>query len=277
MTEQPATLLQLLLAHKLRPTLDLLGTAPSIKSTYAAATVLGLASSDDWLPAYTSPSCPMHIRALHVFHTNAQVTQLARLSSLKCLQFNAYGQLGKLDQLLAFMRSHSIAVAVIPERKWSNFTKVPSCADYTIVCRDRCRNKGGGLAFFVDKYIAYHQLAPLGAALTEVLVISPDTGPAALTVVSVYIPPTSSCPPRFTASIAPYLLSRELWCSNLAADPRVEVLSNGLEDARFAGLNENSQTRPPTNGASSSSNVSLASLRLVANTEPSTKISLGSD
>ncbi|VDN37007.1 unnamed protein product [Dibothriocephalus latus] len=62
-----------------------------------------------------------------------------------------------LDQLIAVMRSHSIAVVEMQETKWTNSTKVPSCADYTIGCRDR------GLAFLVDKSIAHHQLTLVGA------------------------------------------------------------------------------------------------------------------
>ncbi|VDN23221.1 unnamed protein product [Dibothriocephalus latus] len=90
------------------------------------------------------------------------------------------------------MRLHSIAVAAIQETKWSKSTHVPFCADYTIVRRDRGRNKGGGLAFLVDKSIAHHQLPLLGADPTEVLGISLDIGPLPLTVVN----PTTSylCP-----------------------------------------------------------------------------------
>ncbi|VDN13953.1 unnamed protein product [Dibothriocephalus latus] len=162
----------------------------------------GLANSDNWSPAFTWPSFPVPLPvptppALPVLNINTQVSDLATPPGFKILQFNANGLLGKLDQLLAFMRSHSIAVVDIQETMWTNSTKVPSCADYTIVRRDRGHNKSGGfLAFLMDKPIFHHQLA-----------ISLDNGPAPLIIVNVYIPPTSSYSPGFTASIAPYLPS----------------------------------------------------------------------
>ncbi|VDN38638.1 unnamed protein product [Dibothriocephalus latus] len=61
-------------------------------------------------PAPTPPTLP-------VLNTNPQVSDLATPPGLKILQFNAKGLLGKLDQLLAFMRSHSIAVPPIQETK----------------------------------------------------------------------------------------------------------------------------------------------------------------
>ncbi|VDN13084.1 unnamed protein product [Dibothriocephalus latus] len=103
------------------------------------------------------------------------------------------------------MRSHTIAVVDTQETKWTNSTKVPSCPDYTIGLRDRGRDKGGGLAFLVDKSIAYHQLPLLGVDFTEVLAISLEIRPVPLTVVNI-ISLTSSCP-GFTAAIAPYLPS----------------------------------------------------------------------
>ncbi|VDN33931.1 unnamed protein product [Dibothriocephalus latus] len=188
-------------------------------------------------PSSPAPTPP----ARRVFRTNAQVSELATPPSRKLIQFNVNGLLGKLDQLLAFMRSHCIAVAAIQGTKWPNSTKVFFCADYTIVRRDRGRNKDGGLAFLVDKYIAHHQLPLLGADPTKVLAISFDIGPAPLTVVYVYIPPTFSCPSGFTASIAPYLLDinyptlvyvnrpdivmvTEIWASPCVADSELSIL-----------------------------------------------------
>ncbi|VDK45628.1 unnamed protein product [Dibothriocephalus latus] len=172
--------------------------------------------------------------ALSVCHANVQVFDMATPPGLKLLQFNANGLLGKLDQLLAFMRSHNIAVAAIQAMKWSDSIELPL----------------------------------LGADPMEVLAISLDISPAPLTIVNVYIPPTFSCPPGFTASIAPCLPSE---------DSLVLALDDELEQVPFAVLNGNSQTRLSTNGASSSFDVSLASLSLVASTMWSTEISLVSD
>ncbi|VDN28828.1 unnamed protein product [Dibothriocephalus latus] len=122
----------------------------------------------------------------------------------------------------------------------------------------------------------------LGADPTEILAISLDIGPVSLTVVNIYIPPISSCPPGFTASIAPYSPSgdslvlgdfnahNDLWCSYLAADSREKAMADALEQAPFAVLNKDSPTRLPPNGAPSSPDVSLASLSLIASTTWST-------
>ncbi|VDN26173.1 unnamed protein product, partial [Dibothriocephalus latus] len=71
--------------------------------------------------------------------------------------------------------------------------------------RDRSRNKGG--SFLADKSSTHHQLPMLGADPTEVLAISLDIGSVPLTVLNIYIPLISSCPPGFTTSIAPHLPS----------------------------------------------------------------------
>ncbi|VDN35115.1 unnamed protein product, partial [Dibothriocephalus latus] len=102
------------------------------------------------------------------------------------------------------MRWLSVNVAAIQETNWTTSTKVPSCADYTMVRRDRGRNKGGSLTFLVDKSLAHYQRPLFDADPTEVLAMSLDTGPF---IRNIYIPPISSCPPGFIASIVPYIPS----------------------------------------------------------------------
>ncbi|VDN40369.1 unnamed protein product [Dibothriocephalus latus] len=77
----------------------------------------GLAKAVDSSPAFTCPSCsvPPPVStppARPVLKPNHLVSDIASPPDLEILQFNANGLLGKLDKLLVFMRSHSIAEAV---------------------------------------------------------------------------------------------------------------------------------------------------------------------
>ncbi|VDN08839.1 unnamed protein product [Dibothriocephalus latus] len=170
-------------------------------------------------------------------HKNLQVSDFATLPGLKLLQFKAKGLFGKLDLLLAFMRSYRIAEAAIQDKKWTNSTKIPSCADYTLVRRTRSRNKGGDLALLVDKSITHHQLPLHCVEPMEELASSLASYRERLH------PPPSSCHSLLT-------LRRQFGASSQRGQP---------------------------NTAPSSPDVSLASLRLVASTTWSTETSVRSD
>ena len=71
------------------------------------------------------------------------------------MQHNANGLTGKLDDMLNFMVNHNVDIAAIQETKWTTKSRAPKTPGYTIIRQDRCRDRGGGLAFFIRDNIPY--------------------------------------------------------------------------------------------------------------------------
>ena len=112
-----------------------------------------------------------------------------------------------------------------------------------------------------------------------------------LRIYNFYIPPRSSCPPGYSASLAELLepgdalvlgdanAHSQLWNSNIEEDQRGSVLSNEITESTFAPLNDDTQTRVPFNSENqlSSPDISLASQSLLLSTSWTPIKSLGSD
>ena len=124
--------------------------------------------------------------------------------------------------------------------------------------------------------------------------ISVVAGTSKLRISNFYIPPRSSCPPSYTASLTDLLVPGEalvlgdanthsyLWSSNLEEDKRGQLLSNEITESTYAPLNDDTQTRVPFNSLSSdahfsSPDISLASQSLLLSSSWTPIKSLGSN
>ena len=68
------------------------------------------------------------------------------------------GMSGKHEELLHYLEEHNVLVAAIQETKYTSKSKVKATPNYTLVRKDRGKDKdgqGGGLAFLI------HSIPPL--------------------------------------------------------------------------------------------------------------------
>ena len=107
---------------------------------------------------------------------------------------------------------------------------------------------------------------------------------------NIYIPPSSSCSAGHNASIAHLLSNNEMslivgdinahhfrWDTNTNEDERGEQLADEVVAADYTILNENEATRLPTNGRSTSPDISLATNDIALLSDWSVSTSLASD
>ena len=109
-----------------------------------------------------------------------------------------------------------------------------------------------------------------------------------ITLLSIYIPPSSSCKSGYKPILTPYLQYEDsilagdfnahdpLWHSELQ-DARGSDFADEIGNSNLGTLNDESPTRLPSNGQSSSPDISMASLSLLPYASWETKTSLGSD
>ena len=141
---------------------------------------------------------------------------------------------------------------------------------------DRHKNKGGGLLMlikdmipFVDNTAALPQSANPYLEQQGILITMPNR--QQLHIHNIYIPPRSSCSAGHNSSIAHLLSNNKMslivgdinahhsrWDTDTNEDERGEQLADEIVAADYTILNENEATRLPTNGRSTSPNISLA-------------------
>ena len=126
----------------------------------------------------------------------------------------------------------------------------------------------------------------------EHLAIEVEVGGAKLLVINIYIPPTSSVP-GFTPNLSPlFNIARDVlvmgdfnahdarWHSytlDTAAAARGDVICNALDSGELMCINENSHTRRPQNGRSSSPDLTLTNPHLGINARWEPLVTLNSD
>ena len=209
------------------------------------------------------------------------------------LQFNCNGISNSHDQLDHILRKTSTLVACIQESKLrpsSNFRDFPH---YTAIRRDRPGGGGGGgLITLVHSSVDYiplpsDHLFP-NDTTTEHLAITAFINQRPLNIFNIYIPPTSSCPPRFTPQLDPLFQTQgdtlilgdfnahhPSWYSSTSdssAASRGEAIHEALMDADLALLNSDLHTRLPTSGNPSSPDLSIATPHIALDSDwsPST-------
>jgi hypothetical protein len=203
------------------------------------------------------------------------------------LQFNANGIRSKAAELAYFLDQHNVHVAAIQETKLATTSEDPAFPGYSVLRRDR-NASGGGIAFLIKDNVTYQTVDTPTDGTMESLGIKIFFANSNVTLINVYIPPTSSCPSGYRASLAGLLglqdaiilgdlnAHDELWFSSLR-DARGNDLSDEIDGSNFVVLNEDTPTRVPTNGPLSSPDVSIISDNLAHATEWSAMTTLASD
>jgi hypothetical protein len=117
------------------------------------------------------------------------------------LHWNCNGIKNSITELKDFIRSYQLKIVSLQETKLCPSVKDPSFPDYAILCSDRPVGGGGGLAFLIHHLLQYTLLDTSsvlpGDTATELLAISTTINRSEFYVFNVYVPPSSSCPPRF--------------------------------------------------------------------------------
>ena len=143
---------------------------------------------------------------------------------------------------MVWLQKEEIKIAAIQETKLTEKSKLSTNEMYTLVRKDRGKDKGGGLAFLVHKDVPFQLLpSPPDDPHTEHLAIKVGT----LNIINLYIPPQSSCnTPDYSPSLTQFLHGEEtiiigdlnahdaLWFSALA-DQRGSKFSDEIGAANF--------------------------------------------
>ena len=210
---------------------------------------------------------------------------------LKILQFNCNGISGKAPEIAAFLSQNQIHIAVFQETKLRKKSRNPSLGShYTLIRKDR-EKEGGGLLIAIHESIQYEEININNDGTLEAMGISVVASSSKLRIYNFYIPPRSSCPPGYSASLAELLepgdalvlgdanAHSQLWNSNIEEDQRGSVLSKEITESTFAPLNDDTQTRVPFNSENqlSSPDISLSSQSFLLSTSWTPIKSLGSD
>ena len=216
-------------------------------------------------------------------------------NSLRLMQWNANGISGRLNELLTFLHSNNVNIAVIQETKLTNKYKPLKTPGWAAVRLDRHKNKGGGLLVlikdtvtFVENTAALPQSDDPHLEQEGISITMPNR--QQLHIHNIYIPPRSSCSAGHNASIAHLLCNNEMslivWDinahhsrldTNTSDDERGEQLAEEIDAAAHTILNENEATRLPTNGRSTSPDIRLASNEIALLSYWSVPTSLASD
>ncbi len=203
----------------------------------------------------------------------------------KILQWNCNGLRSRHAELVKFVHENDILIAVIQESKLTSSANIEDIPKFNMYRLDRDRNKGGGLVIYIHESIPFIPLqSPLDDNTTESQAIQFGD----LTIVNVYIPPVTSCPPDYMPDFQSLFPSGEalvlgdfnahdqLWYSSLD-DTRGNNLADFISDSSFGAMNEDIPTRLPSNGQPTSPDISFASLSLLPMTQWTTVKTLGSD
>jgi hypothetical protein len=214
--------------------------------------------------------------------------------NLRLLQYNINGIASKLDELLHYLDKNNIKVAAIQETKLTIKSSTLNTKNYTLVRKDRGKNKGGGLAFLVHESVTFYQETTPPTLSNdphlESLTITIPGKDNKLQIRNIYIPPYSSCQPQYTPPlnnifdelndtsivIGDFNAHNALWFSNGNQDARGRILADIITEKPFGVLNEDSATRI-AGDTYSSPDISLVSNSLLSSSSWKTEISLNSD
>ena len=178
-------------------------------------------------------------------------------------------------------------VACVQETKLTTGSCTPKFPNYVAIRRDRpAGGGGGGILKLVHQSVEYFETqSPFNDNVTECTVIRVKLLDSFISIANIYVPPQSSCPPGFAASLRPLLASDSLIVGDINAhneawslgnnDPRGDSLIDEIDAENFVALNNpDIPTRPPSN---SSPDVALASVNIALNFEWSAIVALNSD
>lgn len=211
---------------------------------------------------------------------------------IKILQFNCNGITNKIDEIVKFMEDNDILLAAIQETKLTHRSKLTNIGQFSLVRKDRGSNKGGGLAFIIHDSLTYRPFSPPPTREPdnhlEQMGIKLISGNSDISIMNLYIPPSSSCESGYAANID-HLLNmndclivgdinahNDLWFSDIQSDSRGEDIAEQIDASSFGILNEHSPTRIAQD-TQSSPDITLASDSIFPSASWQVLTSLGSD
>ena len=183
-------------------------------------------------------------------------------------------------------------LAAIQETKFTDKFNKNTIGDFSLIRKDRVKNKGGGLAFIVHKDIPY-TIKKTNRRLEadefiEELTITLDNRKRRIDVRNIYIPPVSSCNPNYRPALHTILeglgddfiimgdfnAHHPEWDALIGEDSRGTALFEAVQDA---GANEDGMPTRSFRGIKSSPDITLTSQSICSIVEWRTKQALGSD
>ena len=226
----------------------------------------------------TPPSPPSPSRSSPVTATHAP------LSEGSILQYNCNGIQNSHQEILSLLHSRHVLIACLQETKLGPNSTLRDFPDYITIRRDRPNitgPNGGGLITLVHHSIPYIPLPTdhyfTQDVSTEHLAITATINGHPVNIFNIYIPPTSSCPPRFSPALevfrsqgdslflGDYNAHHPSWYSSSSssrAEERGAEILEAITDAGLALLNGDSPTRLPSHGTPSSPDLSIATPHL---------------
>ncbi|ESO07572.1 hypothetical protein HELRODRAFT_170118 [Helobdella robusta] len=197
-------------------------------------------------------------------------SQAVSAGKLNFLQLNCNGIKNKQEEIQQHLINHNIHIAALQESKLTKGSKNPVFREYAIYRKDRGIGRGGGLILLIHNSIPYSIKSLPDVPTIESQAITINASDTDINIINIYIPPQSTCPTGFTASISKFLLIPNvvllgdvnahdpLWYSSLE-DTRGEALASEIENSGCSTLNLDTPTHLPASGQPSSPDISVDS------------------
>ena len=161
-------------------------------------------SPKDWTPGWNCKNCTQPVP------TRAPVYE--EPTRMNIMQGNCNGFGNKVTELAAYLHSKDVKIAALQKTKLGPKSKSPNFgSQYTLIRQDRSGGRqGGGLAFLIHGSVLFTRVEPANAndGTMEAMAIKVKFNNSDVKLVNFHIPPKSSCPDNYTASIQPLLLSQ---------------------------------------------------------------------
>ena len=220
----------------------------------------------------------------------AETPRQTQKVKFKLLQLNCNGIQNKAKELSNYLQERKITVAALQETKLQERNKTPKFPGYTAIRRDRGQG-GGGLMTLIHETVDFNtmDIDQQNDGTREVQGVNIKMNEVELNIINYYIPPSSSCPQGYKASLQDLLSSSKtilvgdanahssLWHSSNQEDTRGSELAEEIKDSSFGVLNTDHPTRLPRGDQPSSPEISMASSDLLLDLSWKTEITLGSD
>ena len=202
------------------------------------------------------------------------------------ISWNCNGIGNSAAELNHFLSGHNVLVACIQETKLGDKSRLPPFPGYAVIRKDRAGGGGGGLITLIHHSIQFQQLpSPINDNVSEVLLVQIDIADAKLNIANIYVPPASSSPPGFNASISSLLSADTIVLGDInghndewslgAGDARGDFIAGEVDSNGFTVMNNpDLATRPISN---SSPDVAFVHTPLALTFDWSTSTTLNSD
>ena len=140
------------------------------------------------------------------------------------------------------------------------YSRLPSFPAFAVVRKDRVGG-GGGLLTQVHHSVQFSEItSPVNDNVTEVIVVQVSIADSVLKIANVYVPPASSCPPGFCASLTPLLVADTIILGDVnghdeewslgVIDVRGDHLAGEVDANHFTVMNNpDIVTRPSSNSS----------------------------